>query len=153
MAGALRTMLTNATSVDHAAFSTSEIIDAVNYFVFPNFMPWAGYGTPIVYRLRPFGSDPDRSILDVYLLYVTSDETVGAPVETRWLGPSESWTAAVELGGLGAIFDQDEQNFLLIQNGLKAGGAPSLWPSRYQESRIRHFHAALDRHVLGDNPK
>jgi phenylpropionate dioxygenase-like ring-hydroxylating dioxygenase large terminal subunit len=153
MAAALKTMLTSATGVDHAAFSTSEIIDAVNYFVFPNFMPWAGYGTPIVYRLRPFGSDPDQSILDVYLLYFAADGDAAPCPETRWLKPGESWTAAAELGGLGAIFDQDEQNFLMIQNGLKAGGAPDLWPSRYQESRIRHFHATLDRHVAGGTPE
>jgi phenylpropionate dioxygenase-like ring-hydroxylating dioxygenase large terminal subunit len=147
MATAVRAMLTEATGVNHTGFSTSEIIDAVNYFVFPNFMPWAGYGTPIVYRLRPYGSDPDRSILDVYLLYVTPAGAATATAETRWLQAGESWTAAAELGGLGAIFDQDEQNFLMIQNGLKAGGAADLWPSRYQESRIRHFHATLDRHI------
>uniref|UniRef100_UPI0037532D6D aromatic ring-hydroxylating oxygenase subunit alpha n=1 Tax=Sphingomonas sp. TaxID=28214 RepID=UPI0037532D6D len=152
MAAALRVMLTSATGVDHADYSTSEIIDAVNYFVFPNFMPWAGYGTPIVYRLRPFGADPDRSILDVYLLYVTPEGDAMPPAETRWLQAGESWTEAAELGGLGAIFDQDEQNFLMIQSGLKAGGAPDLWPSRYQESRIRHFHATLDRHVAAAAP-
>lgn len=148
MAGAIRKMLTDATGVDHGNFSTSEIIDAVNYLVFPNLMPWAGYGTPIVYRLRPYGSDPDRSILEVYLLYAVPDDApVADPVETRWLKEGESWTGAPELGGLGAIFDQDEQNFELIQRGLKAGGPSDIALSEYQESRIRHLHDTLERYL------
>ena len=150
MSGALKRALTQATGVDHTGFSTSEVLDAVNYLVFPNFMPWAGYGTPIVYRLRPFGNDPDRSILDVYLLYVVPEGAApGAPAETRWLKPGESWTTAAELGGLGQIFDQDEQNFLQIQRGLKAGGKPGVTLADYQESRIRHLHDTLDRYLQG----
>jgi nitrite reductase/ring-hydroxylating ferredoxin subunit len=150
MAAALKRALTQATGVEHGDFSTSEVLDAVNYLVFPNFMPWAGYGTPIVYRLRPFGNDPDRAILDVYLLYVVPDGTPAPELcETRWLKSGESWTTATELGGLGNIFDQDEQNFLQIQRGLKAGGKPGVTLAAYQESRIRHLHDTLDRYLEG----
>lgn len=148
MATAIRALLKNVTGIDHDRVSTSEIIDAINYHVFPNFMPWTGFGTPIVYRLRPLGKDPDHSILEVYLLYATAPEAPRPDaVETNWLAPDDSWTAAPELGGLGAIFDQDERNFLLIQRGLKAGGCPTFSPSDYQESRIRFFHETLNSYM------
>jgi hypothetical protein len=113
-------------------------------------MPWAGYGTPIVYRLRPFENDPNHSILDVYLLFVVPEGTVSDGMhQTHWINPGESWTTASELGGLGQIFDQDEQNFLQIQRGLKAGGKPGVTLSSYQESRIRHLHDTLDDYLRG----
>ena len=148
MGKAIAGMLTAATGVDHGAFSTSEVLDAVNYLVFPNFMPWAGYGTPIVYRLRPFGDDPDRSVLEVYLLYVAPpDAPPVRPPATRWIAAGEPWTSAPELGGLGAIFDQDERNFARIQRGLKAGGKAGVTLAQYQESRIRHLHDTIDRYL------
>lgn len=148
MAQSIRGMLSDLTGADYSAYSKSEIIDAINYHVFPNLMPWVGHGTPIVYRLRPFGSDPDRSILEVYLLYAAPHEKPRPdPAEVVWLDPGDSWTRAPQLGGLGEIFDQDEQNFTMIQRGLKAGGAPGISPSEYQESRIRFLHDTLDSYV------
>jgi nitrite reductase/ring-hydroxylating ferredoxin subunit len=148
MAAALGGMLSTATGVDHSGHSISEIIDAINYFVFPNLMPWAGFGTPIVYRVRPHGRDPDRSVLEVYLLYVVPDGAApDPPPPVRWLGEDEPWSNAQELGGLGPIFDQDGANFALIQRGMKAGGDPHLRPAAYQESRIRHLHDTLARYV------
>ena len=148
MGAALRRQLTAATGVDHSAYSTNEILDAVNYLVFPNLMPWAGYGVPIVYRLRPYRDDPNKSILEVYLLFVVPD---GRPesdvVPTHWLKPGELWSSAPELGGLGPIFDQDERNFAIIQQGLRAGGNPELTVSAYQESRIRHLHDTIDAYI------
>ena len=148
MAAALKRMLTQATGVDHGPFSTSEVLDAVNYLVFPNFMPWAGYGTPIVYRLRPYLNDPDRSILEVYLLYVVPEGAPEADVPpTHWVQHGQSWADAPELGGLGGIFDQDERNFLMIQRGARAGGNSRVRFSTYQESRIRHLHDMIDCYV------
>src|SRR5258708_7996585 len=45
----------------------SEAIDAIQYYVFPNFVPWAGL-SPIVYRFRPAANDPEPSIIDLRLL-------------------------------------------------------------------------------------
>ena len=108
MADALKEMLSNATGINHQDFSVSEVLDAIQYFAFPNFVPWAGYGVPIVYRFRPYGNDPDQCIMEVMLLYLGQAEGQQTPPEIRWLKPEEPWSAAEELGGLGAIFDQDD---------------------------------------------
>ncbi len=34
----------------------------------PNFMPWAGYMTPFVYRFRPNGKDAESCVIDFMLL-------------------------------------------------------------------------------------
>ena len=45
-----------------------ELLDGIEYFLFPNLMVWAGYLTPFVYRFRPEGNDPDRCIVDIMKL-------------------------------------------------------------------------------------
>ena len=147
LAKSMRDILTKSTGVDHSEFSTSEIIDAIQYFVFPNFIPWAGYGVPIVYRFRPNGHDPDSSIFEVILLYESSDKNFESDPNINWLEPDDSWTKAEELGGLGILFDQDEAAFKAGQNGLKASLKKGSTFSLYQESRIRHFHKTIDNYI------
>ncbi len=68
LAARMRDQLSEATARDYSAITDCEALDAIEYFVFPNFMPWAGYTTPLVYRFRPLGSDHTRSLMDVMLL-------------------------------------------------------------------------------------
>ena len=147
LSNAMREMLSSATGVSHEKFSTSEIIDAIQYFIFPNFIPWAGYGVPIVYRFRPNGNNPDTSIFEVILLYEIDDNKKETNPEIHWLKSDDSWTAAEELGGLGMLFDQDEAAFRSGQAGLKAGNKKGSTFSLYQESRIRHFHKTIDKYL------
>lgn len=147
LSNTMREMLTSATGVNHKDFSTSEIIDAIQYFVFPNFIPWAGYGVPIVYRFRPNGHNPDTSIFEVILLYENDDEKRETNPGIHWLDEGDSWEKAEELGGLGMLFDQDEAAFRSGQLGLKASNKKGSTFSLYQESRIRHFHKTIDKYL------
>jgi Ring hydroxylating alpha subunit (catalytic domain) len=45
------------------------------------------------------------------------------------------------------VADQDTDNLRRIQKGLKASRKPGVTLARYQESRIRHFHATLDAYL------
>lgn len=67
--------------------------------------------------------------------------------KTHWLAADESWTNAPELGGLGAVFDQDTSNLRRIQQGLKASAKSGITLGRYQESRIRHFHQVWESYI------
>ena len=147
LSNSMKEILTSSTGVNHQKFSTSEIIDAIQYFVFPNFIPWAGYGVPIVYRFRPNGHNPDKSIFEVILLYENNDEKKETDPGINWLDEDDSWTKAEELGGLGALFDQDEAAFRSGQLGLKASNKKGSTFSLYQESRIRHFHKTIDMYL------
>jgi phenylpropionate dioxygenase-like ring-hydroxylating dioxygenase large terminal subunit len=128
--------------------SDCEAVDAIEYFVFPNFMPWPSYTTPLVYRFRPQGNDPDACIVEVMLLeLVPSGVPRPAPAQRRVLGPDETWADAPELGFLGRILNQDNSTLGRVQRGLHASVKAGVTLAHYQESRIRHFHATLGHYV------
>ncbi|MDF5731119.1 MAG: SRPBCC family protein [Rhizonema sp. PD38] len=127
--------------------SDTEMLDAIEYFIFPNFMPWAGVGTPLQFRFRPNGNDPDSCIMEVLMLLPYPEGKRPSAAKTHWLTPEDSWTNTPELGSLGSILDQDSSNLRRVQRGLKASARSGVTLSRYQESRIRHFHLVLERQL------
>ena len=145
-----RRQLTERTGGDYSTITDCEALDAIEYFVFPNFVPWAGYTTPLVYRFRPHGDDHAATVMDVMLLEpvpVSGPRPLAVP--TRHLDPGQRWADAPELGYLGRILDQDTATLARVQRGLESAAGPEVTLARYQESRIRHFHATLGEY-LGD---
>jgi phenylpropionate dioxygenase-like ring-hydroxylating dioxygenase large terminal subunit len=150
LAEQMRVSLQERTGRDYSSVSDAEVLDGIEYFLFPNFMPWAGYLTPLVYRFRPHDNDPDSCVIDIMLLEpVPEGGDRPAPSPTRHLAADETFADAAELGYLGRILNQDASTFGRIQRGLHASVRPTITLSRYQESRIRHFHATLDRYLAG----
>lgn len=147
----VRASLKARTGRDHAAVTDAELLDGIEYFLFPNFMPWAGFLTSFAYRFRPDGHDPDSCIIDIMVLEPVPEggERPAAPA-TRHLGSDESWSDAPELGVFGRVFNQDGSTFGRVQRGLRASVRPTTALGRYQESRIRHFHATLDSYLATD---
>lgn len=145
-AGVARARMFNQLGVDCSNFSDTEMLDAIQYFIFPNFMPWVGVGAPLQYRFRPNGNDPNSCIMDVLLLLPCPPQNRPPAAKTHSLTADESWTNAPELRGLGEIFDQDTSNLRRIQQGLKTSAKAGITLGNYQESRIRHFHQILERY-------
>ena len=107
------------TGGDYSAITDCEALDAIEYFVFPNFVPWAGYTTPLVYRFRPHGDDHRAAVMDVMLLEPVPAAGPRPPAApTRHLEPGERWADAPELGYLGRILDQDTATLARVQHGL-----------------------------------
>jgi len=127
--------------------SDTEAVDAVEYFVFPNFMPWPSYTTPLVYRFRPNGNDPDSAVIDVMLLQPVPASGRPPAARPRVLGSGETFADAPELGYLGRILNQDYATLGRVQRGLHATVRTDLTLAHYQEARIRHFHATLADYV------
>jgi phenylpropionate dioxygenase-like ring-hydroxylating dioxygenase large terminal subunit len=151
LADLTRKMLPAGTGLDPSEATDSELLDAIQYFVFPNFFPWGGVFQNIVYRFRPVGNDPERALMEVMLLRpVAKGEPRPAPAQMRLLGPGERWTDAPELGILAPIFEQDMGNMPNVQRGLRALRKPGITLANYQESRIRHLHQTLDRYLAGE---
>jgi len=148
LAARIRSQLTDRTGRDYSSLSESEALDAIEYFVFPNFMPWAGYTTPLTYRFRPNGTDHHSSLMDVMLLEpVPEGAPRPAPSPTRFLADGQSWADAPELGYFGRILNQDTATMARVQQGLQALSAPDVTLARYQENRIRHFHSTLGAYL------
>ena len=144
----VRASLRKRTGRDYSDLSDAEVLDGVEYFLFPNFMPWAGLLTPFAYRFRPNGHDPDSCVIDIMVLDpVPEGEPRPPAAPTRYIGPDESWADAPELGVFGRVFNQDGSTFARVQRGLRASVMPTTTLSSYQESRIRHFHATLDHYL------
>src|ERR1019366_1083736 len=117
--GSARQVLAERTGGDYSSITDCEALDAIEYFVFPNFVPWAGYTTPLVYRFRPHGDDHSSAVMDVMLLEpmpVSGPRPPAAP--TRHLAAGDRWADAPELGYLGRILDQDTATLARVQRGL-----------------------------------
>jgi phenylpropionate dioxygenase-like ring-hydroxylating dioxygenase large terminal subunit len=128
-------------SIPGELVSEAEAIDSILYFIFPNMQPWAGM-SPINYRFRPYGDDPDMCIMDVIFLSDFTGERP-APAQVQHLGPDDDWTTAVELGALAMVFNQDTGNLPRVQRGLHATRRTGVPLGLYQESRLRQFHRDL----------
>ena len=150
LADQMRNQLETATGRDYSETSDAELLDAIQYLLFPNFHPWGGAKSNIVYRWRPDGEDPDSCIFELlYMAAYPLDEPKPKPVAVRWVEPGTMFADLPELGLIGPIFDQDMQNMPFVQQGLKASHKPGITLAKYQESRIRHFNQTLDAYMAG----
>lgn len=147
LAELFRKSLGKSTGADLSEVSDAEMIDTVQYLVFPNFIPWGGIGAPVVYRFRPHGTDPDACLMEVMYLFVAAKGRPEKEEPMHFLTDGEVFSDALELGGLGPVLDQDLENLELIQKGLHAMHKPGVTLSNYQEVRIRHFHQTLSQYV------
>jgi hypothetical protein len=125
--------------------SDAELVDSIYYTVFPNFHPWSPFNR-IQYRFRPYQDDHRKSIMEVYFLAPFKGERP-VPAKTHWLTEQQDWTDAEELGMLARVFNQDSMNLPNVQIGLEAAQNTEVVFSRYQETKIRHFHHLLNQYV------
>ena len=130
-------------SVDQ--MSDSEMMDSIDYTVFPNFHPWGAYNR-ITYRFRPNGDDHRSSIMECFLLSPFKGQRP-PPARERRLAADEPWVTAPELGMLAKVFEQDVFNMAKVQKGLETTRKPGATFSNYQESKIRWLHDLLGQWV------
>jgi len=144
---AMRNNYTKAFGHDHSQATDCELLDALVYNVFPNFAPWGGYMPNIVYRWRPW-KDPDHCLMEVRILVrVPPGKPIPHGVPMKFLTDEQPWTAAPELGVLGAVFEQDMGNLPYVQEGLHASKTGKVNLGDFQEIRIRQFHQTLDKYL------
>jgi phenylpropionate dioxygenase-like ring-hydroxylating dioxygenase large terminal subunit len=127
--------------------SDAEMMDSIDYTVFPNFHPWGAFNR-IVYRFRPNGNDHRSSIMECLFLSPFSGERP-KPAEVHWLGADQKFCEATELGMLGKVFDQDLFNMPNVQMGLESTMKAGVTLSSYQEAKVRWLQDKLDEWVKG----
>lgn len=143
-----REKISRSSGADMASLSDSEAIDLIEYMLFPNMVPWGGQALPLTYRFRPYGDDPERSLMEImYLFAKAPDGSHPPPAKMTLLREDQSWADAPELGSASMVVDQDTDNLMRIQRGLRASRKPGVTLARYQESRIRHYHQTLDAYM------
>jgi phenylpropionate dioxygenase-like ring-hydroxylating dioxygenase large terminal subunit len=149
-----RQALSQLHRTDLSSLSDSEVMDQNQYNVFPNFTLWPAMISPLCYRFRPFGNDPNKAIFEVWFLYPRPQYGEAPKVASeRRLAEGDKWASVAELGGYGPIIDQDMPNLSRIQKGLRATTKPGVTLANYQEVRIRHFHRTLEEYIYGQAGK
>lgn len=143
-----RARLESGLGFDTSPYSDAEVQDVIQYSLFPNVVLFGGLGSPLFYRARPDGSDPNSCFFEVMLLLpAAAGAERPAPAARRWLEPHEKWSDVPELSFFGPVLDEDQAIMPRVQRGLRATRKPGVTLGLYQESRIRHFHRTLAEYV------
>ena len=135
--------------VDLTRYSDSEMLDSIEYHLFPNMCMFPGVSLPMVYRFRPIGMDPGRTLFDIlFLRPLPPGEEYREPAEPIRVSAEQSYRDVPGMEGwLGATFDQDTRNLVQQYRGFQASKKAGQTLGNYQESRIRHLHRAIDRYL------
>ena len=148
LAAHARARFSKSTGQDFSKLSDSESVDLIQYLLFPNLSPWGGLATPLVYRFRPHGDNPEESIMEIMLLFAKAPDGSHPPAcEVTHIGIEDSWRKVPGIGSAADVTDQDTDNLKRIQRGVRASKKAGAVLSSYQESRIRHFHQTLDAYM------
>ncbi len=149
LAGSMRARFARELGIDASGASDSEVLDVIEYFLFPNLTLFGGL-SPLCYRARPDGHDPNACLFEVMLLVPLPDGAPRPPAaKPRWLLPEEHFSSVPELGYFGQVLDQDEAILPRVQRGLLAARKPGVTLAAYQESRIRHMRRTLAEYMSG----
>jgi phenylpropionate dioxygenase-like ring-hydroxylating dioxygenase large terminal subunit len=142
----LRASLGEQWGVDLSRYSDSEMLDSIEYHLFPNMCLFPGVSLPMIYRFRPMAMDPGRTVFDLIFLQPNRPgETVPRAPDPIRIREDQSYAEAPGMSpGLGFVYDQDTDNLAMQYKGFQASTKPGETLGNYQEARIRHFHQALD---------
>lgn len=144
-AAELRHTLGERLGIDLSGVSECQLLDSIEYHMFPNMFLFPGVNVPMIYRFRPDGERVDQCVFDLLIMEPLADgaEHPEAP-EPHLLDVDDSYTLVEELSWLAPVYDEDTGNLLLQQQGLRSGGKAGITLGNYQEVRIRRLHQTLD---------
>jgi hypothetical protein len=143
----MRASFAKSLGIDASDCSDSEVLDVIEYFLFPNLTLFGGL-SPLCYRVRPDGHDPNACLFEVMLLSPVPDGAARpTAAKLRWLRPDEPFSCVPELGYFGQVLDQDEEIMPRVQRGLLAARKPGVTLAAYQESRIRQMRRTLAEYL------
>lgn len=150
LADVIKDVLHAQTGRDYSGDSDMEVLDGIQYYIFPNLVSFAGFGYPLNYRVRPNGDDPKSCLFEVMVLtYLPDGADLPPDVPLRMTPVDEPWSAAPEMGGMGPVMEQDALNLARLQRGIASDGIKTVRFGNYQERTLRNLHQHLDRYVEG----
>lgn len=146
----LRDALAATTGRDFSTLCDSEMLDSIQYAMFPNFGPWLGEGLPLMYQFVPYGRDPNESLFVVRLLApVPANGPRPAAAEMTFLDFDENFSEIPDWGRVAHVFDQDMANLPLIQQGMHSAAMEraKLVLGRHQEQRVALMHEFVEQQI------
>lgn len=150
-ADSLRVTLSASMGVDLSDRSNAEMLDSIEYHVFPNACFFPGIVIPLIYRFRPLGVD--QCLHDILMLQpIPTEGETPQPAPCERLEIDEPYVSldSFKDNRLSYVLDQDTANFKRQWAGMKASLKGGQTLGNYQEARIRHFHNTLDGYLAED---
>jgi nitrite reductase/ring-hydroxylating ferredoxin subunit len=145
-----RDIMHSMLGVDVSRRSDAEILDGIQYAMFPNWGPWLGEGLPIMYQFLPYGDNPDESLFVIRLMAPLPDGAGPIPAAPMThLDFDEYFDSLAEWQPFGTVLDQDMVILPRIQAGLRAAAASVAHTTlgRYQEQRIALLHEFVEERI------
>jgi phenylpropionate dioxygenase-like ring-hydroxylating dioxygenase large terminal subunit len=142
---ARRMELLAARGFDVSGLSPELMTSADDVFCFPNVVGPIYPGSAILFRVRPYGDDPHRSIKDTWVLEWRAPDT--AP--TRRAQPR--FFADWHDREWGEITEQDYENLGNVQRGMRSAGWAGARLNPRQEGNILHMHQVIDQYLTSSN--
>jgi phenylpropionate dioxygenase-like ring-hydroxylating dioxygenase large terminal subunit len=130
---------------DLSETSTAEMLDSIEYFLFPNAFFFPGINIRLCYRFRPL--DVDHCLHEILVLQpLPQGGERPPPAKPIRLGVDDSYTSVPGFV-LAEILDQDTDNLKMQQKGARASRKGAQTLGNYQEARIRRMHLTLDSYL------
>lgn len=126
--------------LDVSGLEPDQMTSADDVYVFPNIVGPVYPGSAILFRVRPDGHDPDRAIMDTWVL-------AWPDPNREWTMPERRWYADWRERDWGSITTQDYENLTRVQRGMKSSGFDGLRLNPRQEANLLHMHRVLDRYL------
>lgn len=146
----LRSVMKEQLGFDSSGLTDIQVVDGIDYGIFPNVFQFLSLSTPYLFRWRPYGDDASSCLMDVMMLLPVPDGIEPPPVPPmRLLDVTDSWMVAADLigGPLCFLLDQDESNMVPVMKGMRTRSSSTVVLTRYQESRIRFLNRTLDDYL------
>jgi hypothetical protein len=125
---------------DVDAVSEDELLISGTIHLFPNLVGPINHGNATLYRIRPDGLDPQRSVLDYWALEWLPEGTDAPAFERKRY---EDWT----IKDWGLINNQDFAMFAEVAAGMKSRGFRGALLNPAQEVNLVHHQQVLDTYL------
>jgi phenylpropionate dioxygenase-like ring-hydroxylating dioxygenase large terminal subunit len=125
---------------DLSGFSPDLMTSADDVFCFPNVVGPIYPGSAILFRVRPYGRDPNRSIKDTWVLEWREPGNASRPAKKQFFADwrERDW---------GEITEQDYTNLANVQRGMRSSGWDGARLNPRQEGNVLHMHRVIDRYL------
>ncbi|MCB2059551.1 MAG: aromatic ring-hydroxylating dioxygenase subunit alpha [Novosphingobium sp.] len=107
----------------------------IAWHLFPNMTIGIGITFALIYRVRPFRTDPDKCIFEAYTLERFPE---GQEPETEWIQADP-----YEPGAWPPVLLQDFDNMREVHRGMRSKGFRGCLPNPVQEKPVSNFHRSL----------
>jgi nitrite reductase/ring-hydroxylating ferredoxin subunit len=141
---ARRMELLAARGFDVSGLSPELMTSADDVYCFPNVVGPIYPGSAILFRVRPYGDDPNRSIKDTWVLEWRGPESEPRRARPRFF---EDWHDRE----WGEITEQDYENLGNVQRGMRSAGWTGARLNPRQEGNILHMHRVIDQYLVSGN--